>query len=820
MARDDDEEELLRSVALQNASVIRLERQRAEEELLRAKEALEAKTGELARALAMMTATLESTTDGILVTDGDGNVTGFNGSFVWMWRLGPETMQRKDHRAIVETTSRELDDPGEFLRRVQEIYAAAPHDSYDVLTLSDGRVFERFSRPQMLDGRNVGRVWSLRDVTAGRRAEEALARQAEWFRVTLGSIGDAVITTDTEARVTYVNRVAELLTGWGNEEAAGRPLDDVFRIVHEDTRAPVEQPVTKALRDGVIVGLANHTVLIGRDGTERAIDDSAAPIRDNDGTVLGCVLVFRDITERRRAEQRERTLQAEAASANARFRAFFDQGPIFAGIMDLDGMLVETNRLAVEACGFTREQVVGKPFWDGPWWSPSPSLTETIRAASAQAAAGTAFRAELPYFVADGSERLVDLNILPIKDEAGRVRFLAPTGVDITERRSLEDRLRRLAVDLSEADRRKNEFLAMLAHELRNPLAPIRNALRILRAPGTDATVVGSTSDMMERQVGHMVRLVDDLLDVSRITRGKIDLRKEPLELASTIHHAVEALRPLVDKMQHALTLALPEKPVYLEGDPIRIAQIVGNLLSNACKYTERGGRIVLAVVRDRDQVVVSVRDNGIGIAEDALPHIFEMFTQVDASLARSQSGLGIGLTLVKQLVEMHDGTVEARSAGASHGSEFVVRLPALPEDFRPVAAGTPTAARRAAPHRILIVDDNQDAAESLATLLDIAGNETRLAFDGAEAVDVATSFRPEVVVLDIGLPKLNGYEVAQAIREQPWGKSMVLIALTGWGQDEDRQKSRDAGFDAHMVKPIYHENLAALLAELLPPPA
>ncbi len=387
---------------------------------------------------------------------------------------------------------------------------------------------------------------------------------------------------------------------------------------------------------------------------------------------------------------------------------------------------------------------------------------------------------------------------------------------DITDRSRAEKQLQEQAAALAESDRRKNEFLAMLAHELRNPLAPIRNAAQVLRLSEGTGETVRSASAMIERQVGQMVRLVDDLLDVSRINRGKIELRRGQIELASHVHHAIEAARSMYKSMGHDLIVTLPPKPIYPNADPTRLTQVLGNLLNNACKFTDKGGRISLAVEQEGGQAVIRVRDTGIGIAADQLPRIFDMFTQVDTSIERSVSGLGIGLTLVKRLVEMHDGTVEVASAGLGHGSEFVVRLPVLavtpesPPEPTPDAPPQPTTGRR-----ILIVDDNQDSAISLAMLLKYTGNETHTAFDGVEAVEAAAKFQPEVVLLDIGLPKLNGYEVARKIREQPWGQDVVLVALTGWGQEEERQKSKAAGFNAHLVKPVEQSVLMKLLAEL-----
>ena len=559
------------------------------------------------------------------------------------------------------------------------------------------------------------------------------------------------------------------------------------------------------------------------DGRRLLVSLTISPIKDEEGRVIGASKIVRDVTVQRQLEQRERMLLVQAAVANAKFQAFFEQGALFAGIMELDGTLLEANRLSWEACGFTKEQAIGKPFWEGPWWSPSAQLSEQIRAASAQAARGETFRAEIPYFVGDGSERIADVTIQPIRDDAGRVLFLAPTGVDITDRRrveaereKLEDNLRELAANLSEADRRKNEFLAMLAHELRNPLAPMSNAVRALRLGGHEGESLRSASDMLERQVRQMSRLVDDLLDMSRITRGRIELRKEPLELAPLVSHAVEAARALYRSMDHELTVTMPDAPMQLSADPARLAQVIGNLLNNASKFTDKGGHVWLMVEKDGHEAVIRVRDNGIGIAQEHIPGLWEMFAQVDTSLERSRGGLGIGLTLVKTLVEMHGGTVEAQSDGLMRGSEFTVRLPilsdvALPASHTRVSEPPLPTMRR----RVLIVDDSEDGAESLAMLLQLGGHETHIAHDGVEAIEAAEKLRPDVVLLDIGLPRLNGYEVCHRLRKEPWAKNLVLVALTGWGQEEDRHRSREAGFDAHLVKPVDHDALLRLLASL-----
>jgi PAS domain S-box-containing protein len=519
-----------------------------------------------------------------------------------------------------------------------------------------------------------------RHLAARAAAAAVVAEQAVLLRTTLASIGDGVITTDDKGRITAMNAVAELLTGWDREQALGLPLDGVFRIVNEQTQQPVENPAARALKEGVIVGLANHTILIAKDGTERPIDDSAAPIRYEGGDVVGCVLVFRDVTERRQVEQQ----------------------------------------------------------------------------------------------------------------------------------------IRQQAASLAEADRRKDEFLATLAHELRNPLAPIRNALSILHVASDNREMLDRAREMMTRQVGQMVRLIDDLLDVSRISRGKLQLRKQRVELAPVINQAVEACRPLAESAGHEMTISLPPQPVYLNADPIRLTQVISNLLDNACKFTQHAGRIRLTAERQGGDVVVAVKDNGIGIPPDRIDGIFELFAQVDRTLEKSHGGLGIGLTLVKRLVEMHGGTVEVHSEGQGKGSDFLVRLPVVVEQPLPSSEGSADEIRPSGPRRILVVDDNRDNAESLAMLFGLNGNEMHMAYDGEQAVEVASKVRPDVILLDIGLPRLNGYDVCRRIREERWAKHTVIIALTGWGQEDYRRRSTDAGFNGHLVKPVNHAVLAKLMAELL----
>jgi signal transduction histidine kinase len=407
-------------------------------------------------------------------------------------------------------------------------------------------------------------------------------------------------------------------------------------------------------------------------------------------------------------------------------------------------------------------------------------------------------------------------------NELAHVALLA----EISERRFAEQRLRELNDSLErrvaertealrEADRRKDEFLATLAHELRNPLAPVRNAVEILRLGGDATPQATWAREVIDRQTQQLARLLDDLMDVSRISHGKIELKREHVELSAVIQGAVETSRPHIDELGHELDISLPQLPVVLNADLTRLSQVFLNLLNNAIKYTERGGRIELRAELEGNEVMVAVRDTGIGIPDDKLPAIFEMFSQVDGASSRTAGGLGIGLSLVKRLVEMHGGRITASSGGLGKGSEFVVRLPIVTERPKIRRAHKAERSLPSSALRVLVVDDNRDSATSLSMLLSTMGNEVRTAYDGEEAVRVALEFRPQAVLCDIGLPKLGGYDVARAIRAEEWGKGAVLIAVTGWGQHADKQRSEAAGFDHHMVKPVDPADLMRILGAL-----
>jgi PAS domain S-box-containing protein len=637
--------------------------------------------------------------------------------------------------------------------------------------------------------------------SAQRRARE----EHEQLQTTLASIGDAVIATDKDGRITTINAVAESLTGWKKCDALGQPLDTVFNIVNEQTRKPVTNPAMRALSEGVVVGLANHTVLIGKDGNERPIDDSAAPIRDGQGQIIGCVLVFRDITDRRRVEG-----ELAKRLADARFLAAIVESSTDAILSkSLDGVIHTWNAAAQRMFGYTAEQAIGRHI---SFLIPADRADEEERNTKRIRAGEAVEHFETVRRRSDGETVHVSLTLSPIRDEQGRVIGASKIVRDITDRKHTEERVYGLLSELKRADRRKDEFLATLAHELRNPLAPIRNTLEILKRAQGQVEAFEDICGMMERQVNHLSRLVDDLLDVSRIVRDRMELRKEQVELNSIVHQSIEACGTLAERGGLQLTVNIAPQPIYLHADPVRLSQVFGNLLNNACKYTDPGGKVVLAIEREGSDVVVKVTDTGVGIPTDKLSSVFEMFAQIDRTLERSQGGLGIGLMLVKRLVEMHGGTVTAHSEGPGMGSEFVVRLPILVSPPGPVAP-SPAELSPAPPRRVLVVDDNEDSASSLAKLLRMTGNETRIAHDGLAAVTSAEEFRPDVVLLDIGLPLLNGYDACQRIRQQSWGKDIVMVALTGWGQEDDRRRSKAVGFDHHLVKPLDYAALMMVLS-------
>jgi two-component system, chemotaxis family, CheB/CheR fusion protein len=698
--------------------------------------------------------------------------------------------------------------------------------------VTQGRVLELYAF-RIEDDSHRRLAVIFKDITARKRAEEAQARLA----AIVASSDDAIVSKDLNGVITSWNSGAERLFGYSAQEAVGQPIT----LLIPPDRLDEESGIVERIRRGEVV---EHfeTIRRRKDGTLFDVSVAVSPIRDSRGTVVGASKIARDITERN-------TVEAAVRDSEERYRTLFDLGPVAVYSCDAAGVIQTFNRRAAELWG--REPAPGdtdQRFCGSfKMFRPDGSFMPHEQCPMAEVVTGTVSEVrdgEVLIERPDATRVTVVVNIRPLKNQRGEITGAINCFYDITERKEAEEALR-------DSDRRKTEFLAMLAHELRNPLAPILVSIEVLRRakdgegvdlqnsqwradePATPHELshrIDHALDVLQRQVGQMVRLVDDLLDAGRINRGKIDLRRERVELSSVIYHVVDAARPISDRRDQELTVTLPGVPVYVDADPTRLGQIVGNLLNNACKFTDRGGHIWLTVEREDSgadraedasiriapQVVIRVRDTGIGIAADQLEHVFDMFTQVDTSLERSLMGLGIGLTLVKTLTEMHGGVVEVRSDGVGQGSEFVVRLPLAVDTDTPASRPTATQAVQITPLRILIVDDNHDSADMLAMLLQFAGHETFAVHDGLAAVEAAATLDPDVILLDIGLPVLNGYQAARRIREQQGQKRRpLLVALTGWGQDDDRRRSEEAGFDAHLVKPVDEAVLRKLLAEL-----
>lgn len=534
-----------------------------------------------------------------------------------------------------------------------------------------------------------------------------------------------------------------------------------------------------------------------KQGRQVEVEVVANVYRENDHDVIQCNI--RDITERHKAELALAKALAYGDDIIATLREPFL-------VLDGDLRVRTANRAFYHTFRVSPEETENRYVYElgnGQW--DIPGLRTLLDQVLSRNQSVSDFEVEHSFPTLGPKTMLLNARPFPPTSKNPELILLAVYDISAA---------RQQANELAEVSRHKDEFLATLAHELRNPLAPIRNALEFLGMEGLEQPDVSTARSVIARQVTIMVRLIDDLLDMSRISRNALDLRKQRVDLADVVASAVESSRPLITQYGHEFSISLPQQPVLLDADPVRLAQAILNLLNNSAKYTPQGGRIWLTAQCDGTDVVVSVRDNGAGIPGDMLAHIFDMFTQVDRSSKRSRSGLGIGLTLVRRLVELHDGSIEVHSPGVDQGSEFIVRLPLpVPPQQEPQwpRRAPPTQALSGA--RILVVDDNRDAADSLAMVLRQRSNDVRIAYDGQQAVQAAEEFRPELVLLDIGLPKLNGYEVAQRIRQQPWGRDMILVALTGWGQDEDRRRSRDAGCDFHFVKPVDLAALENLLA-------
>ena len=1147
MEDDEQEDSRLRSAALQSANAILFAGQRAERELREAKEALERKTDELARSLAMMRATLESTTDGILVVDEAQGVTAFNEQFVTLWQMPRDVMDSRDRQRMLEVAVSQLQDPDAFLARTEAIYSTNPAESFDLVEFADGRVFERVSKFQQLEGRTVGRVWSYRDVTERKRAEEEIHRQREWFEVTLSSIGDAVVTTDTKGVVTFLNPVAALLTGWSLNDAVGHPLDDIFQIINERTRQPAFNPVSKVIADGVAVALANDTALIAKDGRETAIEDSAAPIKDRNGNIAGAVMVFHDVTDRRRSQN---ALQ----ESHDQFSALLNQSPvgvylvdaqlrvrhvnpkarpIFEGVGEIPGRDLEeilrviwTGEVAAQLLGRFRhtletgesfysrgfsemredrqvqeyydwelhriglpdgeqgvacyfidisahvlaQKAVGRSeeeiraladsipnlawmadpdgfiFWyNRGWYDYTGTTFEAMQGWGWQSVhrpdmlplvlerwrasilTGEVFEMEFPLRAADGGFRWFLTRVNPLRDEEGKVVRWFGTNTDVDEvRRAREalqeetrvldllnstgqaiaskldldslvqtvtdagtelsgaqfgaffynvvnaqgeamllyalsgapreafekfgmpratpifsptfhgegvvrsaditqdsrygtmpphhgmpkghlpvrsylaapvvsrsgevigglffghpetdvftDRSERIIVgvaaqaavaidnarlyeaaqteiaerkraeeqlaaarDAAEtANQTKDHFLAALSHELRTPLTPVLAILSSLRKDSTVSKELADDLETVRRNVEMEARLIDDLLDLTRITSGKLELNCKKVYIGPLLEDAISTCLPEIVAKRLKLERDLRGMEQMISIDPARIMQILWNLLKNAVKFTPPGGTIT---VRSRSaeengvtRIIVSVSDTGIGIGPDRLQSVFEAFEQGGRQITRQFGGLGLGLAISQAIARSHLGTLSVASDGPGCGATFTLSLPldACPDDDEITQPSVPDKATGTTPAgnadeiasrplRILLVEDHADTAAVLARLLQRMGHEVMRAATVATALELAhremRSAGIDLVMSDLGLPDGSGLAL---MRELSSCYGLRGIALSGYGMQTDIKLSLEAGFSKHLIKPVDIALVRATISELAQSP-
>jgi PAS domain S-box-containing protein len=638
------------------------------------------------------------------------------------------------------------------------------------------------------------------EIDQSRIRRSTLADTEERFRQLVDAVEDyAIFLLDPNGNVSTWNRGAERIKGYRTEEILGKHFS-VFYTAEANNRAWPQFELSVATESG---RFSDEGWRLRRDGTRFWASVVITAIRGNDGGLRGFLKITRDLTERRQAEEALRR-------SEERFRVLVDGVRDYAVfLLDSSGNVVSWNRGAEILKGYSAPEIIGSHF--SVFYTPESILQGKPEWELKTAAQYGRIEDEGWRVRKDGTRFWANVVITSLRDEDGKLLGFAKVTRDMTERRNLEA--------LLEVDRQKDQFLAILAHELRNPLAPIRSALQIMLEPEVTAEASSRARDIAERQLMNMTRLLDDLLDVSRIREGRIDLRREIVGISAIVRVAIETSQPLISERGQDLTVELPPEEIWVDGDPVRLSQALTNLLNNAAKYTGRGGRIWVTASRSDGYALVRVRDSGIGIDALMLPHVFDLFVQAQPHSATSTAGMGIGLTLAKRLVELHGGRIEALSAGAGLGSEFAIRLPAV-EAGRAAAAknadqGSPVSRKTAPPLHVLVVDDNRDAADGLALLLDLHGHETRVAYEAEGALEAAKAFRPDVAILDIGMPVMDGYELARRLKKTPEAEKTVLVAMTGWGQEEDVRKSREAGFDHHLVKPSEPAVLEKLLAEV-----
>jgi PAS domain S-box-containing protein len=644
----------------------------------------------------------------------------------------------------------------------------------------------------------------------------------DWWCVTLSSIGDAVIATDPSGRIAFLNPVAEALTGWTQSDAFGRPLDEVFVIVNETTRTRVQDPVAKVLRSGHVVGLANHTVLINRVGRDIPIDDSAAPIRNNEGELSGVVLIFRDITERRRTELSQSYL---AAIVESSFDAIIGK--------NLDGVITSWNQAAERIFGYKKQEAIGQPI---TLIIPPERHAEEVDILARLRRGERTEHFETVRVRKDGTRINISLTVSPIRHSTGTIIGASKIARDITERKHAERERERLLKSeqaarnkAEEANRLKDEFLATVSHELRTPLTSILGWSTLLRTPRMSQDQTQQGLETIQRNAKTQAQVIEDLLDVSRIITGKLRLEIRPIMAGPVVESAIASVRPMAEAKGVGLHAQIAENAGFVTADTGRLQQVIWNLLNNAIKFTPRGGQVRVLVNRADSQIEIIVSDTGQGIRPEFLPHVFDRFRQAESSTTRKHGGLGLGLAIVRHLVELHGGTVTASSAGQGQGATFSVRFPLLPdrrEEADSLAALEEPATNVATAGvladledvKALIVDDDADTRQLLRVTIEQAGAKVRDAATAEEGLREAKQWKPSIILADIGMPGKDGYEFIKELRE--WerhsGARTPAVALTAYARAEDQLHALNAGYEVHISKPIEPDKLLTLIASQL----
>jgi two-component system CheB/CheR fusion protein len=752
------------------------ELQALNEELSMVNAQLEERVIEVARNRDDLQNLLESSHVGTVLLDRDQRVRRFTPNVSAFFRL----QDGDEGRPLGDIASR-LRDP-DFASDLAAVLAEGRSAAVEVST-DDGRTVLRRATPyRSRSGAIEGVVLTCVDVSALRTA----ALNARHLLAVLEDSNDAVIVHDLEGRITGWNRGAERLYGWRAEEARSVGL---FAMVPDDGVASTRAMIERVRREGR-AGPEDVARRVRR-GQLLTVSVTGSALRDETGAVTGVLSTERDLTERLRTE------------SEVQFRRLADRIPALLRVDDAEGHTQFANQACADFVGCEREALLGRG------WLEFVHPDDRARFLAGHGGVGrTVDRHETDLRLRRGDGTYLWMRSVTVAYFDATDRYVGDVTLtlDIDERRRAEGAL--LA-----ADRRKDEYLAMLAHELRNPLAPIRTAVSIISRLGQPDPQTAWAARIIERQTETLAKLLDDLLDVARIASGKIQLDRMPIDLSLLLERSVEVARPLIETRRHTLSVSVPGEPLFVHGDLIRLTQVIANLLNNAAKYTDEGGTIALSLTREDGQGVIAVEDTGVGIEAETIPRVFDLFTQADTTLDRARGGLGLGLTLVRQLVTLHEGRVEASSDGLGRGSRFVVRLPLIATPAAPPALELPEPASTAiGSHRVLVVDDNVDAAESLALVLRADGHVVWTAFSGEVALEVAARVRPDVVVLDIGLPGRSGYQVAQTLRARPETAACTLVALTGYGQPEDRDRTARAGFDRHLIKPVDPETILAVV--------